>query len=778
MPGRTAVAWLGLVSALLAVAPASATVLTPTPNPLPGSMFQGADGNQDDAPPLLDWQALQAGGRVVHSPDPNAQDSAFTGGSKENEPGEWGLTTEPGGVDPAKANIRDAWSAVSHPSGNTFLYLGFTREEAGGTTFLAFELNHDARLWDNGNARIPCRRTGDVLVSYEPQGNTVDVVLQRWITTSTDAASGCAKTGRLQDFNGLEPNVDAQGAINASAITSRLPGAYSTTVPAERFGENALNLASLLEEAFGDDCLSFRSVWMHSRSSRSESSNMQDYVAPQPLDVRTCSASGTKFFDRDADGMRDPEDPGIPRFLIFADYNDDGVLDANEPRTVSDRRGRWVLYDIRPPDGTYMLRETLLRQSLTAPVALDWMCSYPNNSTSGGTGSAPGGRFSCGWGPIRVADDPDARGKDFGNWFPARLTLRKEIEPASDPGTFDLLVNGQVVLAEAGDGASITIRVPPGVYDVSERPSGATNGADYRSTVECKRNPSRRSNRRAGTVFTSVALSAGARAICSFRNLRPGAPAIAIDKVGPDLADAGDTLRYTLYVTNPGDVPFPASGVVVRDPNCDDPPELVEKQGASGADGSPNTLDPGDTWVYRCSNATPDPGDDCEPTTVDNTGTVTGSTGGGSVTDQSSISTILLCPDQPPPLPPTPPGPDGGGQPGPVAPPGPRPPQAGAAGVARFLFRQATAGCITDRVPHVDFSGSRIRAIRVFVNGSLRRNLTVRTLQRRVTPRVTFPPGRYRLTVRVVFQRGAGTPPVTFARIIRICGAAAPPVTG
>jgi hypothetical protein len=84
--GRTAVAWLGLVSALLAAAPASATVLTPTTNPLPGSMFQGADGNQDDAPPLLDWQALQADGRVVHSPDPNAQDSAFTGGSKETSP--------------------------------------------------------------------------------------------------------------------------------------------------------------------------------------------------------------------------------------------------------------------------------------------------------------------------------------------------------------------------------------------------------------------------------------------------------------------------------------------------------------------------------------------------------------------------------------------------------------------------------------------------------------------------------------------------------------------
>ena len=131
--GSRAWGWVvafGCATAIAVAAPASATVLPPTTNPLPGSSFQGADGNQDDAPSLgfIDWQALQAAGRVVHNPDPSAQDSAFTGGSKEDEPGEWGLTTEPGGVNPPKANILDAWSAVDQPGGNTFLYLGFTRQ--------------------------------------------------------------------------------------------------------------------------------------------------------------------------------------------------------------------------------------------------------------------------------------------------------------------------------------------------------------------------------------------------------------------------------------------------------------------------------------------------------------------------------------------------------------------------------------------------------------------------------------------------------------------------
>jgi hypothetical protein len=771
---------LGLVVWMLAAAPATATPLPPTPNPLPGSSFQGADGDQDDAAQNIDWQALQGAGVVRHSPDPNAQDDAFKGGSKEDEPGGWDLDVEPGGVNPGEANIRDAWSAVRQPDGNTFLYLGFTREDDNGTTYLAFELNHDGRLWNNGRARIPCRRTGDVLVSYRAQGNDVDVVLERWITTSTDAASGCAKTGRLDQFTGFAPNVVAQGAINAGAINSRLPGAYSGTVPARRFGETALNLGRLLEEAFGDDCLSFRSVWMHSRSSRSESSNMQDYLAPQPLDVRTCSASGTKFFDIDADGVRDPDDPGIPRFVIFADYDDDGRLDPREPRTISDNRGHYVLHDIRPPDGTYRLRETLIgRQSATPAVALDWICSFP-------TTTRPNGRFPCAWGPFDVRLNPNVRGRDFGNWFPARLTLEKEVEPPGDPGQFDLMVNGQVELAGAGDGASTTISVPPGVYDISEVAAIGTDGALYRSTVECRRNPTRRGSSRSGAVFEDLPLAAGDRATCTFRNIRVGGdtPAIAIRKVGPAEAEAGDTLRYTLYVTNHGDVPFPAAGVEVTDPDCDGAPQLVEKQDASGADGSPDTLDPGDTWIYSCSNSTTDPGAGCEPTRVDNTGRATGAAGGSTVEDEDSISTVLLCPDVPPPPTPVPPdpgpGPDGPvpDGPGPVVPPGDRPPNAGDAAVARFLFRQATRRCITDRVPRLNFSGTNIRRVRVFVNGQARRNLNLRTLQRRVTPRVTLAPGRYRVTARIAFTRGAGTPPLTLSRVVRICAAAQPRFTG
>jgi uncharacterized repeat protein (TIGR01451 family) len=452
----------------------------------------------------------------------------------------------------------------------------------------------------NGRASIPCRRTGDVQVSYEAHGGDVDVVIRRWTTTESDPDQGCARAGRLDDVQDLPENV-AQGAVNDEAITSRLPGAYDGAVPAQRFGEASLNLAALLEQTFGEDCLAFTSIWMHSRASRSVSSNLKDYVAPRRLHVRTCSASGTKFFDSDADGRRDPGEPGIPRFLIWADYDDDGVRHVVEPFAVSDDAGRYVIYDIRPPDGTYMLRETLLLRRLpTRVVATDWICSFPHASTPGGTGSAPGGRFGCAWGPIDAGATPNAVGRDFGNWFPARLTIEKEIEPAGDNGRFDLLLDGEVVVPAAGDGASVTVSLAPGTYAVSERPAAGTDAADYDSTVECRRNAAHSGARRDGPAYGRLDLSAGDEATCTFRNIRVGAPAIAIRKTGPEVAVAGDSLSYTLRVSNAGDVAFDAAAVEVTDPACDERPRLVSK----GSDSTPGTLDLGDTWVYRCSRRT------------------------------------------------------------------------------------------------------------------------------------------------------------------------------
>jgi hypothetical protein len=539
-----------------------------------------------------------------------------------------------------------------------------------------------------------------------------------------------------------------------------------------------LNIGKLLGEFFDDPCFSFGSFWMHSRSSTSALANLQDYVAPRPLAVRACAASGTKFHDLNANGQRDRGEPGLPRWMIWADYDDDGLFDNGEPSAITDSEGQYVINDIRPPDGTYMLRETLLtRTARRRAASSNVTCSYPNDGTPGGTGSAPGGLFHCGWGPIATATTTWARGRDFGNYMPARIVVRKKLVPATDAGRFDLLVNGVIEVPAAGNRARGGRNVRPGRNTVSEAAVNGTNPLDYSSTVGCKIG-TRRAQMRSGTVYENLQLLSGQRAVCTFTNVRIGATAIAIDKTGPASAVAGETLRYTLYVTNPGYVPFPEASLRVTDPNCDDPPELVGK----GGDGTPRTLDRGDTWTYSCSRKTTAAAD-CTPSVAPNTATVTGEAAGVSVSDEASIATSLTCPPTPPtpqPPAPPPPPPQPPAPPSPLVPPGPKPPDAGDAARAGFLVRQATRGCIRGRVPRLNFQGTRIARVQVFVNGNLRRRLTVQTLQRRVTPRVTLSPGSYRLAVRVTFQRGTGSPPVTFRRRIRICAvkAARPPFTG
>jgi hypothetical protein len=84
--GRWAVVRLIGVLALPLVSVVQAAAALPSgPTPLPGSSSQGGDADHDDAVPSIDWQALQAAGRVVHSVDPDEGDSAFAGGTEADE---------------------------------------------------------------------------------------------------------------------------------------------------------------------------------------------------------------------------------------------------------------------------------------------------------------------------------------------------------------------------------------------------------------------------------------------------------------------------------------------------------------------------------------------------------------------------------------------------------------------------------------------------------------------------------------------------------------------
>ena len=58
--------------------------------------------------------------------------------------------------------------------------------------------------------------------------------------------------------------------------------------------------------------------------------------------------AGTRFHDRDADGARDAGEEGLPGWVIYVDADDDGALDAAEPRTATLPDGSFTLTNLAP----------------------------------------------------------------------------------------------------------------------------------------------------------------------------------------------------------------------------------------------------------------------------------------------------------------------------------------------------------------------------------------------------------------------------------------------
>ena len=465
------------VAAVVACAPPAlaAAALSPSPLPLPGSSFQGADGNQANEGGFIDWEALETEGRVVHNDDPNEQDTTFAGGTKEGDPAHWSFETTPGGVTPGKANILDAWSAVDQPAGRTFLYLAFARDASAGDTFLTFELNQSGRTWVNDNkVRVPCRRDGDILVSYEISGNSADVFLRRWRTDVTDPAAGCDRTGTIVPFTTVRATCRRRERSTParSPTTSEDSGA---DIQFLRFGEAALDLDALLGAAFEDGCYAFGSIWMHSRSSTPTRRRCRTTWRPSRS---TCGrarprARSSSTSTRTACTTRTNRDPRLPDLRRLQRQRA-----SSTPGSRHGQRQQRPLRAQRHPRPSYRLRERLLPTRRRATN--DWRCSFPNASTDGGFGSGPG--LPCGWGPIDSRHEPNATGQGLRQLVPGAAHGEQGARASERPGPLRPVRQRQAGIRDAQDGSSVTLHVPPGSYTASEQAVPPTDPSQYTST--------------------------------------------------------------------------------------------------------------------------------------------------------------------------------------------------------------------------------------------------------------------------------------------------------
>ncbi|NQU76041.1 MAG: hypothetical protein HQ546_07005, partial [Planctomycetes bacterium] len=77
--------------------------------------------------------------------------------------------------------------------------------------------------------------------------------------------------------------------------------------------------------------------------------------------------SGQKWYDLDADGIRDVGEPGLAGWTIYIDSNANGLFDPGEPSTVTDGAdGGYIFNNLRP--GRYITREVLQQ---------GWIQSHP-----------------------------------------------------------------------------------------------------------------------------------------------------------------------------------------------------------------------------------------------------------------------------------------------------------------------------------------------------------------------------------------------------------------
>jgi len=268
--GSLLAAALAVLTALVLAAPASASHPEAS---LPGSNFEiDVDANLrvDDPAPSIDW-ANVAETRNDDAPT-GRDDDSYSGGAKEDDtcPG-----TTTGSIPNNKSDLL-TFGAFVEEGDPGFLHLFWTRvQEPSGTTLMDFELNQSST--DCGNGVNPVRTVGDLLIEYklEQGGATATIVIREWTGSAW---------GPEQDLTAIGA---ATGTINNSPIPAAESDGLSSLNPLSprTFGEASLNLDFILDPT---TCESFGSAFIKSRASDSFTSQLKDFIAPVPVDIRNC----------------------------------------------------------------------------------------------------------------------------------------------------------------------------------------------------------------------------------------------------------------------------------------------------------------------------------------------------------------------------------------------------------------------------------------------------------------------------------------------------------
>lgn len=288
----------------------------------------------DDAT-KVDWASAAAGDdpEIVCEDDPDTDaddiincgideptgqgDNSFGNGTKEDTAVPSPVT---GSIPNNKSDLTRFYVATNKEevSGATkdMLYLAWERvQEPTGTTNMDFEFNQSATKSTNGVT--PVRTAGDVLIKFDLSQGGVNPSfgIHTWMDGSTDFNEGCEAANRYPCWGPVTSisgtSTLARGAVNTSEELDPIAPDAGRMLSVRTFGEAAINLTDT--GVLGDECTSFGSAYLKSRSSDSFTAALKDYIAPIPVSVTNCgSVRITKSFSSD-----DPSSPAV-----FTLYND------------------------------------------------------------------------------------------------------------------------------------------------------------------------------------------------------------------------------------------------------------------------------------------------------------------------------------------------------------------------------------------------------------------------------------------------------------------------
>jgi hypothetical protein len=238
----------------------------------------------------IDWNVVT---HISQADEPSGSgDDSFGQGTAEDTPAP---TIVSGSIPPNKSDLKRFGLYQEANSAGKFLHLYWSRvQDPNGTTNMDFELN---KLFCDGTATYcednstngsktpvyvtPKRSDGDKLITYDlSKGGTVPAIsIRTW--------SGSAWGSPTLISGGAG---GARGSVNMSTIPNADSGDDLGELTPYTFGEASIDFDALFGQ---NQCGTFGSVYLKSRSSDSFTSEVKDFVKPQQVFISSCASIST-----------------------------------------------------------------------------------------------------------------------------------------------------------------------------------------------------------------------------------------------------------------------------------------------------------------------------------------------------------------------------------------------------------------------------------------------------------------------------------------------------